>query len=104
MQTSSHSRHGSARPYVIGYVLALVLTFIPFGLVGARALPPSWIFGAIAVTAIVQVVVHLRYFLHLDLRPSSQERVLALCFAAVMIVILAGGTLWIMFNLNGRMM
>jgi cytochrome o ubiquinol oxidase operon protein cyoD len=46
----------------------------------------------------------MRYFLHLDLKPSSQEKLIALCFALVLLFILAGGTLWIMFDLTQRMM
>jgi cytochrome o ubiquinol oxidase subunit IV len=56
---------------LVGVVLALVLTAIPFGLVAARALRPIQIFVVIAVAAITQVVVHLRYFIHLDFKPSS---------------------------------
>ena len=86
------------KPNQVGFVLALVLTAIPFGLVAARALPPTQILGVISVAAITQVVVHLRYFLHLELKPSAQNKRIALCFAAVVLLILVGGTLWIMFD------
>jgi len=89
---------------LVGVVLALVLTAVPFGLVAARTLRPIQTFVVIGVAAIAQVVVHLRYFLHLDLKPSSQNKLIALCFAAVVLLILVGGTLWIMFDLNYRMM
>jgi len=52
----------------------------------------------------VQVAVHLRYFLHLDLTPSSRPELLVLAFAAILIFIMAGGLLWIMFDLHDRMM
>jgi cytochrome o ubiquinol oxidase operon protein cyoD len=104
MPTASPNREVTTRPYLIGIVLALLLTAIPFGLVAARALPPITTFVIIGIAAIVQVVVHMRYFLHLDLKPSSQEKLIALCFALVLLLILAGGTLWIMFDLNYRMM
>ncbi|MEH6952345.1 cytochrome o ubiquinol oxidase subunit IV [Nitrobacter sp. NHB1] len=86
------------KSYLVGFVLALALTAIPFGLVAARTLPPIQTFVLIGVAAIAQVVVHLRYFLHLDLKPSSQNKLVALCFAAVVLLIVVGGTLWIMFN------
>jgi cytochrome o ubiquinol oxidase operon protein cyoD len=104
MQSSPHSREVTPRPYLVGVVLALLLTAIPFAAVAARALPPASTFAVIAVAAIVQIVVHLRFFLRLDLKPSSQEKLVALCFAAVLIVIMAGGSLWIMFDLQYRMM
>ena len=104
MPTSPHSREVTIAPYLVGIVLALVLTAIPFGLVAARALASPPAFAVIGAAAIVQVVVHLRYFLHLDLKPSSQDKLITLCFAFVMLFILVGGTLWIMFDLNYRMM
>ena len=84
---SSPRRQSTIKPRLVGTALALVLTAIPFGLV-----------------ATIQVVVHLRCFLQLDLKPSSQNKLIALCFAAVVLFVLFGGTLLIMFNLNYRKM
>ena len=103
MPTLPHDGDVTIKPYLVGAVLALVLTAIAFGLVAARALRPIQIFVVIGAAAIAQVIVHLRYFLHLDLKPSSQNKLIALCFAAVVLLILVGGTLWIMFDLDYRM-
>jgi cytochrome o ubiquinol oxidase subunit IV len=84
------------KSYLVGIVLASMLTAIPFGLVATRTLPATQTLVAIAIAAVAQVVVHLRYFLHLDLKPSSQDKLIALCFAAIVLFILVGGTLWIM--------
>jgi cytochrome o ubiquinol oxidase operon protein cyoD len=91
------------KSYLVGAILALVLTAIPFGLVAARTLPPIQTLIVICVAAVIQVVVHLRCFLRLDLRSSSPEKPIALCFAAVVLLILVGGTLWIMFARLHRM-
>jgi len=103
MPTSPHGRDVTIKPYLVGVVLALVMTAIPFGLVAARVLRPIQIFVVVGAAAIAQVVVHLRYFLHLDLKLSSQNKLIALCFAAVVLLILVGGTLWIMFDVDYRM-
>jgi cytochrome o ubiquinol oxidase operon protein cyoD len=100
--TSPSGGEVTIKPYLVGAVLALVLTAIPFGLIAAHALRPMEIFIVIGAAAIAQVVVHLRYFLRLDLKPSWQNNLVALCFAAVVLVILLGGALWIMFALNYR--
>jgi cytochrome o ubiquinol oxidase operon protein cyoD len=42
--------------------------------------------------------------LRLDLKPSSQNKLIALCFAAVVLFIMVGGSLWMMFDLNYRTM
>lgn len=101
--TTSHSGP-NLRSYLTGFVLALVLTAIPFGLVAADALPRSTALIIIAVAALIQVLVHLRFFLHLNLSTTPRENILAIAFAAVLIFIMVGGSLWIMLDLNERMM
>ena len=98
MQTSRHADTHTYRAYLTGFILALILTAIPFAFVWAEALL------IIAVTAVVQMLVHMYYFLHLNLRTTPRDNLLALGFAAVLIFILVGGTLWIMFDLHYRMM
>lgn len=93
-----HRKDVTTKSCLVGIALASVLTAIPFGLVATRALPPTQTFVIIAVTAIAQVVVHLLYFLRIDLKSSSQNRLAMLGFAAVVLLILVGGTLWIMFD------
>jgi len=95
-------RHG-LRSYLVGFALAVVLTAIPFALVAMHALPPSRLAIVIAVAAILQVLVHLRFFLHLDLATTPRENLLAIAFTAVLIFIMVGGSLWIMVDLHGRM-
>ena len=92
------------KSYATGFVLAVILTAIPFGLVAAQALTPTATLAVIAVLALVQVLVHLRYFLHLDLATAPRENLLALCFTALLILIMIGGSLWIMLDLHQRMM
>jgi cytochrome o ubiquinol oxidase operon protein cyoD len=94
----------SAKPYLVGLALAVILTAIPFGLVATAALPRSATMIVIAVAAVLQIIVHLRFFLHIGLRSTPLENLLAMAFAAVLIVFMVGGTLWIMFDLHHRMM
>ena len=92
------------RDYLTGFILALVLTVVPFGLVVFKVVPQAQGLAVIAVLAVVQIIVHMRYFLHLNFSPAERNNIMSLAFAAVLILIMAGGTLWIMFNLHYRMM
>jgi len=94
----------SIRPYLIGLGLALLLTAIPFALVAAHALPRLTMLVIIAIAAVIQILVHLRFFFHLGFRSTPRENLIAMAFAAVLIVLMLGGTLWIMFDLYHRMM
>lgn len=91
------------RRYLTGFVLALVLTAIPFALVATGSLPQTQTLLVIAAAAVVQILVHLRFFLHLGISTTPRETLLAIAFACVLIFIMIGGSLWIMFDLHQRM-
>ena len=92
------------KPYLIGLVLAVILTAIPFGLVIMGTLPREATLIVIAIFAVVQILVHLTFFLHIDFKSTPRENLMALAFAVVLIFIMVGGSLWIMFDLYHRMM
>ena len=92
------------RPYLVGLALAVVLTAIPFGLAATGALPRETTLIIIAALAVVQILVHLAFFLHIDFKTTPRENLVALAFALVVIFIMVGGSLWIMFDLYHRMM
>jgi cytochrome o ubiquinol oxidase operon protein cyoD len=89
--------------YVLGLALAIGLTAIPFITVGLHIGSRTQVLAVIAVTGLAQAIVHLRYFFHLSFDTSSRENVMVLLFAVLLIVIMAGGTLLIMSDLNARM-
>ncbi|ANI58533.1 cytochrome o ubiquinol oxidase operon protein cyoD [Pseudomonas sp. PvR086] len=96
--------HGSVKSYVIGFVLSVILTLIPFGLVMYPSLPKSLTLWIVLAFAVIQVLVHLVYFLHLDRSAAQRNNVIAFVFAAIVIVLLVGLSLWIMFSIHTNMM
>jgi cytochrome o ubiquinol oxidase operon protein cyoD len=104
MEPSAIDHAHGLKTLITGFVLALILTIIPFGLVGIGLLPRMPTLVIIAILAVIQVLIHLRFFLHLDLSTTPRETILAIVFAAVLIFIMVGGSLWIMFDLQQRMM
>jgi len=91
------------RPYLIGFALALILTAIPFALVAINPWSKPTTLIIIGIAAAIQVLVHLRYFLHLDLTSTPRENLVAIVFTAILIVLMVGGSFWIMFDLHNRM-
>jgi cytochrome o ubiquinol oxidase operon protein cyoD len=91
------------RSYLTGFALALILTAIPFALVAINPLPKRPTLIIIGVAAAIQVLVHLRYFLHLDLTSTPRENLVAIVFTAILIFLMVGGSFWIMFDLHSRM-
>jgi len=62
------------------------------------------ILGVILVSAVVQIMVHLVCFLHMNTSSSERWNVVALAFTVLIIAILVVGSIWIMWNLNLNMM
>lgn len=97
--------HGSRRGYWIGTLLAIVLTVLPFWLVMGNVLRDPQVTAILIVAmALVQIVVHVVSFLHLDTRSEGGWTLLAFLFTVVVVFILIGGSVWIMFHLNTNMM
>ncbi len=104
MSNHASIQERGVREPLIGFVLAVVLTAIPFAFVAARTFSFVWTLLIVGVCAVVQVVVHLRYFLHVDFSPASRDRLVALAFSAVILFLMAGGTIWIVLDLHARML
>ena len=97
--------HGSMRDYLIGFGLSVVLTAIPFWLVMSGIIPDKQTAAiTIMVLAMVQIVVHMIYFLHMDTRSEGGWTMMALIFTMVLVVITLAGSLWVMYHLNTNMM
>jgi cytochrome o ubiquinol oxidase operon protein cyoD len=93
----------SFRSYATGFTLSLLLTIIAFALVMSSALSRSATIVGIFGTAVVQILVHLHYFLHLNTSSSSRWNVMALLFTLVIMALFFGGTIWIMVHLKYRL-
>lgn len=97
--------HGSFRGYVTGFVLSVILTAIPFWLVMGGVLGDNRTTGlAIMALAVVQIVVHMVYFLHMSTKSEGGWTILALIFTLTLVIITLIGSVWVMYHLNTNMM
>jgi cytochrome o ubiquinol oxidase operon protein cyoD len=90
--------------YVVGLGLAVLLTATSFFVAGTHLVWEPSIPVAIVVLAIAQMGVHLVFFLHITTGPDNTNNVMALAFGVLIVVLVIGGSLWIMANLNHNMM
>lgn len=97
--------HGSFKGYVTGFVLSVILTAIPFWLVMGDVLPSKQATVVIILGfALVQVFVHMVYFLHMNTKSEGGWNMLALIFTLILVVITFSGSLWVMYHMNENMM
>jgi cytochrome o ubiquinol oxidase operon protein cyoD len=106
----SHDAHGTAytgslKDYLTGFVLAVILTALPFWLVMGKSFNSSTMAAAVILGfAAVQMVVHMVYFLHMNTKSEGGWTLLALLFTIMLVVIALSGSLWVMYHLNHNMM
>ncbi|BAV50757.1 bo3-type chinol oxidase, subunit IV [Mesorhizobium loti] len=97
--------HGSFRGYLIGFVLSVILTAIPFWLVMSGAIDNKQATAIVIMAfAVVQIVVHMVFFLHMNTASEGGWSMLALIFTLILVVIVLTGSLWVMYHLNANMM
>jgi len=97
--------HGTLRGYLTGFLLAVLLTAIPFWLVMGEVFDDTRLTGFLVMGfAVAQIVVHMVYFLHMNSRSENGWTMLALIFTIVIVVITISGSLWVMYHLNTNMM
>ncbi|WP_394788494.1 cytochrome o ubiquinol oxidase subunit IV [Rhodoferax sp.] len=97
--------HSTFSGYMTGFVLSIILTAIPFWLVMAKVFDKSSTTAFVILgIAVVQIVVHMVYFLHMNTKSEGGWSLLALIFTVMVVVIMLAGSLWVMYHLNHNMM
>ena len=89
--------------YVVGFLLSVLLTLLAFWLVGRHLISGGAALFAIFGLALIQFCVQVLCFLHLGEDKRPRYKLMAFLFMVLVVVILAGGSLWIMNNLNYHM-
>ena len=105
MSAESHDSQGSYRSYLIGFVLSVLLTAVPFWIV----LGDVYINVSLALTIIfgfgaTQIMVQVYYFLHVTVQAEAGWQAMAMVFTAILLVIILAGSIWVMTHLQDNMM
>ena len=119
MSTSIPEAHGDVAPgdelgpadvshaiggYLVGLVLATLLTGVSFYIAQSTLVWQPSIPIALSVLALAQMGVHLVFFLHITSGPDNVNNVMALAFGLLIVMLLVFGSLWIMTHLNHNVM
>lgn len=103
-----------ARTTVVSYfgvfMLCLVLSALAVAAIevhihsGHRIFTHGELKAIIVVGALIQLIAQFVYFLHPVRGKDSRWNMIAFCFMLLFVVTIVIGSIWIMQNLNGRMM
>ena len=91
--------HGSFASYIKGFVLSVILTAIPFAIVMSGGFESRELTALVIIGfAVVQILVHMVYFLHMNLRSEAGWTMISLVFTIVVLVI--GGITLVMQTMD----
>lgn len=96
--------HGSYRAYFIGFVASLLLTLLSFGLVITRVISNDYLFYVVVALGFTQAVIQLIFFLHAGQEEKPRWGLVVFYFMVLILAIIALGSIWIMHDLNNRVM
>ena len=101
-------RHGwnvSFKPLYLGFILSIILVLAAYRIATYYHLTNWHLTLTLFVFAILQMLIQLVFFLHLGLGESKPHwNVISFLFMVLVIVVVIGGSLWIMYNLNYNLM
>lgn len=96
--------HGTLRSYVSGFIASVLLTVIAFFLVITKLFSEQVLIYAITFLALTQAIFQLLFFLHVGQEAKPRWETLLFYFMVTVLLIIALGSLWIMYDLNNRLM
>lgn len=96
--------HGTLKAYLIGFASSILLTAASFLLVVLKILSGPPLVYAIVSLAFVQAIVQLLFFLHVGQEAKPRWETVIFFFMVLILLIIVLGSLWIMNDLNIRMM
>ena len=97
--------HGTLKSYIIGFLASFLLTAVSFSLVITKLLSGQTLIYTIIGLATLQAIVQLLFFLHVGQEEAKPRWAsIAFCFTVLILLIVVIGSLWIMYDLNDRMM
>jgi cytochrome o ubiquinol oxidase operon protein cyoD len=101
--TTSKHEHGTLRSYIIGFLLSLIFTFIPYFLVVNKVISGNALIATILGFGTLQMIIQLVFFLHLGRERKPRWQLLFLIGTVIGILTVVGGSLWIMRHLHYNM-
>lgn len=88
--------HGSLKSYIIGFLLSIVLTIIPIVVVMNDLMERTGTMLVLLVTAVLQFLVQLVFFMHLKEENKPRFNLMALILGLLIVLVIVVGSIWIM--------
>lgn len=99
----SNEEHGTVKSYVIGFILSLIFTFIPYYMVVNETVHGTSLLFAILGFAFIQMIIQITFFLHIGRGPKPNWNLFFFVSTVGIILVVIGGSIMIMTQLHYNM-
>lgn len=96
--------HGTFKSYVIGFIVSVLLTAASFLMVILKLFTGRLLIYTLIGLALVQAIIQLLFFLHVGQEAKPRWETVVFYFMVMVLLIIAFGSIWIMNDLNDRVM
>lgn len=97
--------HGSLQAYLIGFGASIILTVVAFLVVWARtSITREVVIFTLLGLAAAQATAQVLFFLHVGEEAKPRWETLIFLFTTLVLLIIVAGSLWIMADLDSRVM
>lgn len=103
VDAKNKGEHGTTISYVVGFLLSLAFTAIPYYMVVNKSVSGSALLATILGIAFLQMIIQIVFFLHLGRGPKPLYNVVFFVSTVSIILIVVGGSIFIMNNLQYNM-
>lgn len=99
-----HGWNKSFKPLLIGFTLSILLTIAAYRILTRYHLTHGFLMVTLFSFCIIQACVQLTFFLHLGVESKPRWNLITFLFAILVIVVVVGGSIWIMETVKYNLM
>ncbi len=103
MTKKAPHEHGTMQAYIIGFILSLIFTFIPYHMVVNHVIAGTALLVTILGFGVLQMLVQVLFFLHLGRGPGPTWQQVFFGVTIFSILVVVGGSIVITTNLHRNM-
>jgi len=102
-ENTQHTEHGTTASYIVGFVLSLIFTAIPYYMVVNKTVTGRALVATLLGFAIWQMLIQIFFFLHLGRGPKPFYNVVFFVSTVGIIVMVTVGSIFIINHLQANM-
>lgn len=99
-----HGWNRSLKPLFLGFTLSVILTYAAYRIVTRSHLAEEALIYTLFSLGAVQALLQFVFFLHVGLESKPHWNIITFLFMVLVVVVVIGGSLWIMHTLNYNVM